>query len=91
MKFTTIPPQHWNLKLSNDFSPKAVSKPKPELQKPKTEITVDTGLQKKLFNLLNGDRDMCKRLIDASKRKYSGQSEQWYWEKVICDLLRDRA
>lgn len=45
-------------------------------------------LQSKLLNRL--DRDVANRLISNAKRSNPGHSEQWYWEKVIYDLNRDR-
>ncbi|PLZ95293.1 hypothetical protein CEN50_22820 [Fischerella thermalis CCMEE 5268] len=91
MAFKTIPPDFWNLKLNQNFNPKPAQKAQQQPQQTKQQTNVDTGIQKKLINLLNGDKDICKRLIDAAKRKYPGQSEHWYWEKVTEDLLRDRA
>lgn len=44
--------------------------------------------QNKLLNRL--DRDVAERLVSSAKRSNPGQSEQWYWEKVIYDLNRDR-
>ena len=45
-------------------------------------------LQSKLLNRL--DRDVAERLVSSAKRSNPGKSEQWYWEKVIYDLNRDR-
>ncbi|MDM9380745.1 hypothetical protein QUB80_08500 [Chlorogloeopsis sp. ULAP01] len=47
-------------------------------------------LQKKLINLLHDDRDAATRLLTQAKQKYPGKSIDWYAEKVIYDLQRDR-
>ncbi|MFQ4146765.1 hypothetical protein [Chlorogloeopsis sp. ULAP02] len=47
-------------------------------------------LQKKLINLLHDDRDAATRLLTQAKQKYPGKSIDWYAEKVIYDLERDR-
>lgn len=45
-------------------------------------------LQSKLLNRV--DRDVADRLISSAKKSNPGKSEQWYCEKVIYDLNRDR-
>ncbi|MBD2040685.1 tetratricopeptide repeat protein [Microcoleus sp. FACHB-672] len=47
-------------------------------------------LERKLINLLNGNRSAAERLIEQTRYKNPGKSENWYWEKVIYDLERDR-
>ncbi|MBW4683275.1 MAG: tetratricopeptide repeat protein [Microcoleus vaginatus WJT46-NPBG5] len=47
-------------------------------------------LERKLINLLNGNRSAAERLIEQTRQKNPGKSENWYWEKVIYDLERDR-
>ncbi|HBL13764.1 MAG TPA: ABC transporter ATP-binding protein [Cyanobacteria bacterium UBA11162] len=47
-------------------------------------------LQHQLFVLLQGDWKRAKRLLDSAKQNHPGFSEDWYWEKVIYDLERDR-
>jgi hypothetical protein len=51
---------------------------------------VSPKVQRKLFSLLRGDRAAVERLIAHAKARNPGQSEGWYWEKVIFDLERDR-
>lgn len=46
--------------------------------------------KKKLVNLLNGDNDVCQRLINKIKIKSPDLNEQQCWEKAIEDLIRDR-
>lgn len=47
-------------------------------------------LQHQLLRLLEGDRDLAMRLISQVKIKNPGKSVDWYVEKVIYDLERDR-
>ncbi len=51
---------------------------------------LDRKLERRLLQLLRGDRTAAKRLIERAKEKNPGRSENWYWEKVIYDLERDR-
>lgn len=57
----------------------------------KTRTTGKQGnknCDRKLLNCL--DRDVAERLVSSARRSNPGRSEQWYWEKVIYDLNRDR-
>ncbi len=47
-------------------------------------------LQQKLLSLVYGDLSLAQRLLDSAKKNHPGHSEDWYWEKVIYDLERDR-
>jgi hypothetical protein len=47
-------------------------------------------LRQRLFTLIQGDWNLAERLLDSAKMNYPGQTEDWYWEKVIYDLERDR-
>ena len=47
-------------------------------------------LQTKLLKLMHGDRKGAERLIQQARLKYGGKSDNWYVEKVIFDLERDR-
>ncbi len=46
--------------------------------------------KQRLLLLVGGYWEIAERLIQQAKDKYPGNSEQWYWEKVIADLERDR-
>ncbi len=46
--------------------------------------------QNKLLRLLSGDRAAAMRLGERVKHRHPGKSEEWYWEKAIEDLERDR-
>ena len=47
-------------------------------------------LQKKLLRLLHDERDTANRLLSQAKLKNPNRSVNWYMEKVIYDLERDR-
>jgi hypothetical protein len=47
-------------------------------------------LQKRLMSLLHDERDTANRLLAQAQRKNPNQSVDWYAEKVIYDLKRDR-
>ncbi len=47
-------------------------------------------LQSHLLNLLQGDVPTAKRLLQYQRRMHPGNSDNWYLEKVIWDLERDR-
>lgn len=48
-------------------------------------------LRRRLFPLVHGDWNLAERLLESVRRNHPGRSEDWYWEKVIYDLERDRA
>ena len=47
-------------------------------------------LQYQLFAMVQGDWQVAKRLLNQLKSINPGHSEDWYWQKVIRDLERDR-
>jgi len=47
-------------------------------------------LQSRLLVLLNGDRKIAERLLAQVQKAHPGRSEEWWLEKVIHDLERDR-
>lgn len=56
-------------------------------------ITIDSAsrkLQKELLLLLHEDRKTANRLFTQAKLKYPNKTANWYVEKVIYDLKRDR-
>ena len=61
-------------------------KPKPN-HKPDVK---NAGLQQKLLTLLRNDVVTAKRLLRHQREVRPGQSDNWYLEKVIHDLERDR-
>ena len=60
-----------------------------------TRRVVSTGklsvaTQNKLRRLIGADRDIVARLVQRLRQKHPGRAEDWYWEKAIYDLERDR-
>lgn len=47
-------------------------------------------LRRQLYGLVSGQMELADRLLASARQKYPNQSEDWYWEKVIRDLERDR-
>lgn len=51
---------------------------------------VSRPLQRKLLRLLHEDRGAAHRLFVHASLKYPGNHPDWYAEKIIYDLVRDR-
>jgi len=49
-----------------------------------------TSKLNELVVLLNGDKQVVKRLVLAAMSRYPNHTAAWYVEKVISDLTRDR-
>jgi tetratricopeptide (TPR) repeat protein len=81
--------------------PKSVGKaipskpsPRPSPKRQENKIRFDQAsreLQNKLMNLLHGDRELAIRLLSQVKTNNPDRSIDWYFEKVIYDLERDRS
>jgi hypothetical protein len=52
--------------------------------------TINPSLENKLVSLLAGDINAAERLVYQVKQEYPGMPENWYWERAIADLERDR-
>jgi len=65
------------------------SSPKKEVFSQQKSATL-TGLQNRLFKMVGGHRDIAERLVDIARYKYQGMPEEWYWQKAIEDLERER-
>ncbi|BDA75365.1 TPR repeat [Rivularia sp. IAM M-261] len=62
-----------------------ITVPSQDLNKPQSTI-----LRQKLLRLVGGYWEIAERLIEDAKYYYPGMSEDWYMEKVISDIERDR-
>lgn len=51
---------------------------------------VDSQLENRLISMLDGDRAAAERLVNQVRQNYPWMPEQWYWDKAIEDLERDR-
>jgi tetratricopeptide (TPR) repeat protein len=47
-------------------------------------------VQNKLLRLIGDDRKIVTGLVERLKERHPGMPEDWYWEKAIYDLERDR-
>jgi branched-subunit amino acid permease len=50
----------------------------------------DSELESRLIRMLDGDRAAAERLVNEVKQNFPWMPENWYWEKAIEDLERDR-
>jgi hypothetical protein len=51
---------------------------------------VDPRTRNRTLSQLGNNRQVVDRLLKQARLKYPGKSEQWYWEKVLYDIERDR-
>lgn len=61
----------------------------PSSRSPSTS-TLSRQVRYKLLQLVGDDRRIVAGLVDRLKQKHPGMPEDWYWEKAIYDLERDR-
>ncbi|MBW4517267.1 MAG: hypothetical protein KME11_18830 [Timaviella obliquedivisa GSE-PSE-MK23-08B] len=57
---------------------------------PSSSARANPKLQRKLLRLLHEDARVADRLITQASFRYPGKAPDWYVEKVIYDLERDR-
>ncbi|MEH2269074.1 MAG: hypothetical protein V7K68_11675 [Nostoc sp.] len=72
------------------FTSKFTSQPRGRVSNSYRNDPRNRYLQTDLLTLLKGDVASAKRLLAQQRRKNPGQSDNWYLEKVIYDLERDR-
>lgn len=51
---------------------------------------ISSAVQRKLLRLVGDDRQIAAGLVARLRQKHPGMPEDWYWEKAIYDLERDR-
>jgi hypothetical protein len=54
------------------------------------ESEVDARVRRRALTLLNNDEPTAQRLLASLRDRYPDKTEQWYWEKMLYDLERDR-
>jgi hypothetical protein len=64
-------------------------KPPKPTPKPRPSQPVSAATESALYRLTK-DRRVSLRLVDRIRANNPDKSEQWCWEKAICDLERDR-
>jgi len=57
---------------------------------PPNRCLADSELQNKLIQMLSGDRAAAERLVDRVRTNHPSRTENWYWQRAIDDLERDR-
>ncbi|WZI67019.1 MAG: hypothetical protein ACSI46_14970 [Gloeotrichia echinulata DVL01] len=72
------------------FVSKFTSRPRGKVSRSYRTDPKNRYLQSDLLILVKGDVALAKRLLAHQRRKQPGQSDNWYLEKVIYDLERDR-
>jgi tetratricopeptide (TPR) repeat protein len=60
----------------------------PESRSPRGKVS--PAVQQKLLRLVGDDRRIAAGLVERLRLKHPGMPEDWYWEKAIYDLERDR-
>lgn len=61
-----------------------------QIEREKPPVTKKLQLPRELLELLNGNADVGHRLVESQQRLNPGRTDQWYLEKVLWDLKRDR-
>ncbi|WYL95013.1 MAG: ABC transporter permease [Gloeotrichia echinulata IR180] len=83
----------WQLRReqSQSFNSRRFSQPETQLEEyiPEERIS-DSDIKQRLIVRLDGDTATAERLIDQAKQNYPGMTENWYFERVLDDLERDR-
>lgn len=51
---------------------------------------VSRATQQQLLRLTGGNRSVAQRLVERVRSQHPDRSEQWWWEKAIYDIERDR-
>ncbi|MEL6139499.1 MAG: hypothetical protein AAFQ61_00510 [Cyanobacteria bacterium J06626_23] len=51
---------------------------------------VNRATRQQLLRLTNGNQSVAMRLVDRVRSQHPERSEQWWWEKAIYDIQRDR-
>ena len=50
----------------------------------------DLELENRLISMLAGDRAAAERLVSRLKQNHPDMPENWYWQRAIDDVARDR-
>ena len=55
-----------------------------------SQSSVDSELQRRLIHGLAGDAAAAERLVNRIRQNHPGMPENWYWQRAIEDVERDR-
>jgi len=56
----------------------------------RTSHRVSRNTRQRLLRLTGGNRAVADRLVGRVRSQHPERSEQWWWEKAIYDIERDR-
>jgi hypothetical protein len=56
----------------------------------KQKSQVDPDTRRRAIVIAGHDMERIERLLDNARRNHPDRPEQWYWEKILYDLERDR-
>ncbi|HEY9711080.1 MAG TPA: hypothetical protein V6D48_22930 [Oculatellaceae cyanobacterium] len=73
--------------IQNQRNPHRGKKPARARKRPRA---VNRSLETRLVLLLRNDIQAAHRLVSSARSRHPGRHENWYWEKAIADLERDR-
>ena len=59
-----------------------------ETWKQKSEVNPDT--RRRAIVIAGHDMERIERLLEIARRNNPDRMEQWYWEKILYDMERDR-
>lgn len=62
----------------------------PSRRSKRPRARVNRSLETRLVSLLQNDVSTAHRLVGSARKHHPGRHENWYWEKAIADLERDR-
>jgi hypothetical protein len=81
-------------------SPKQENKPQEKVKSPDRETKVNekatspdlvnTETRNRAIAFAGYDKSRVERLLNSVRRNHPNKSEQWYWEKILYDMERDR-
>jgi hypothetical protein len=60
------------------------------VQRQPIQTSDDSELQYRLINMLAGDTAAAERLVAKLRQNHPGMPEDWYWQRAIKDVERDR-
>lgn len=75
---------------SRNHRPPSPPKPRGRVSRSYRTDPRNRNLQHQLIGMLRGDTALAKRLLRQQRQMHPGRSDNWYLEKVIYDLERDR-
>ncbi|MBD2503427.1 hypothetical protein [Anabaena azotica] len=61
-----------------------------QIEREKPPVSKKIQLSRELLELLNGNAEVGHRLIESQQRLNPGRTDDWYLDKVMWDLRRDR-